>query len=87
MIARRWLKDNGYFWSYHRLLHNQFMHHFLSSCRQPAGRADGTRGSQQCAFEMELTHPACVQHLDLYPNVHIQRKLNQKYTIDEAGQI
>eukprot|EP00965_Chrysotila_dentata_P220659 6191922-Pleurochrysis_carterae.AAC.1 len=47
LVARRWLKEKNFFWMDVRMLQNWcWYHHFLATCRQPAGRADGSRGSQ-----------------------------------------
>lgn len=53
-MARRWMRDHNYFWGEMQTVENTFIHHFIAICRQPAGRADGSCGSQQSLFEMEL---------------------------------
>eukprot|EP00965_Chrysotila_dentata_P005084 166497-Pleurochrysis_carterae.AAC.1 len=60
LIARRWVKRTGRYYAKTDVLHNRWYHHFLSLCRQPAGRADGQRGSQQSFFEMELPDEMCL---------------------------
>eukprot|EP00965_Chrysotila_dentata_P259703 6213644-Pleurochrysis_carterae.AAC.8 len=53
LIARRWLKKNGYYFENSDVLVRTFFHHLMSCLRRPAGRAD-KGGSQQAAFSMEL---------------------------------
>eukprot|EP00965_Chrysotila_dentata_P245506 6206593-Pleurochrysis_carterae.AAC.3 len=49
------------------MLQNCWINHFLATCLQPASRADGTRGSQQCSFEMEVFHKDAIYKLGLGP--------------------
>eukprot|EP00965_Chrysotila_dentata_P173541 5728854-Pleurochrysis_carterae.AAC.1 len=65
LVACKWLKAKGYWWCLFVSLQNTYWAHFLAICRQPAGRADGSRGSQQCCFEMELWDDRVEHMLDL----------------------
>eukprot|EP00965_Chrysotila_dentata_P099768 3296885-Pleurochrysis_carterae.AAC.1 len=87
LIARRWLKQNEYFWADVRLIQNCWYNHFLATCRQPAGRADGSRGSQQCCFEMEIHHKDAVHCLGLGCPTVFELKSKQKYSIGTDGQV
>eukprot|EP00965_Chrysotila_dentata_P096743 3197321-Pleurochrysis_carterae.AAC.1 len=65
MVARRWMKDQGKYWGEMKVLQDTWWRHFFSSCRQPAGRADGSRGSQQSFFEIDLPSAMCLSALGL----------------------
>eukprot|EP00965_Chrysotila_dentata_P188470 6172755-Pleurochrysis_carterae.AAC.1 len=54
LIVRKWMKKRGKYWADVSTLQDAWYKHCLSLCRQPAGRADGSRGSQQCFFEMSI---------------------------------
>ena len=86
LIARRWAKDQKMFWGECRTLQNAFFRHFISLCRRPAGRADGTRGSQQCLFEMELpTHQCSLEMLGLLDRHDSIRCMeNKKYAVEDG---
>eukprot|EP00965_Chrysotila_dentata_P247621 6207855-Pleurochrysis_carterae.AAC.2 len=58
---------------------------FLAICRQPAGRAHGSRGSQQqCCFEMELWDDRVEHMLDLRrPGFTCMRR--KRYSVGESG--
>ena len=86
LIARRWLKSNGYFWGGQQRLVNSFFTHMMSCCRQPAGRADGTRGSQQCSFELEVFDMQCLGVLQISP-CHFERHLQARYSIGKDNTI
>ena len=86
LVARKWLRANRLFWgAEHRLL-NCFYSHLSSCCRQPAGRADGSRGSQQCAFEMEVPDMMCLGVLSITPQF-FESYRNARYNIDADNQI
>jgi hypothetical protein len=53
LIARRWLKKQGYSWVMDEEYSMHLWHHFLSVMRQPRGRADKA-GSQQASFAMPI---------------------------------
>ena len=82
LIARRWLKANGFYWAKEDSLANHFYHHFLSVMRMPRGSADRA-GSQQCAFSMPM--PSNMAAFKLMANAPCKGKV--KYTINAAGQI
>eukprot|EP00965_Chrysotila_dentata_P224556 6194249-Pleurochrysis_carterae.AAC.1 len=65
LVARKWLKSAGKYWGEQSQLQSVYFSKFLALCRQPAGRADGKRGSQQCAFEMDVPSRVCLQGLGL----------------------
>ena len=87
LIARKWAKEHRYFWGEQRTLQNAFFHHFISLCRQPRGRADGERGSQQCLFEMELPTHQC--HLEMLGVINSDFRCMGKtrYTVNAQGQV
>ena len=87
LIARKWAKEQKYFWGEQRTLQNTFFHHFISLCRQPRGRADGERGSQQCLFEMELPTHQC--HLEMLGVINSDFRCMGKtrYTVNAQGQV
>ena len=80
LIARRWLKSEGLYWSAEHRLVNSFFMHLAACCRQPAGRADGTRGSQQCSFELEVFDMQCLGVLQISP-CHFERHPQARYSI------
>ena len=82
LIARRWLKRNGYYMAKTSTLEAHLFHHFQSVARQPRGRADKA-GSQQAAFSMEL--PSKMAGLRLMGEAPCMG--NKKYTVNAAGQI
>ena len=86
LIARRWLKARSFFWAKQHRLVNSFFMHILSCCRQPAGRADGTRGSQQCSFELEVFDMQCLGVLAILPT-HFEQHLRARYSINENNAI
>ena len=80
LIARQWLKANGYYWAKHDDLAAHLAHHFQSVLRQPRGRADQS-GSQQAAFSMELpSQMAAVRLLAGAPSMG-----KKKYTVNAEG--
>eukprot|EP00965_Chrysotila_dentata_P151715 5013708-Pleurochrysis_carterae.AAC.3 len=65
LIARRWAKRTNRYYGDVGTLQTRWFHKLLSSCRQPAGRADGQLGSQKYVFEMDLPTHMCLKHLGL----------------------
>lgn len=86
LIARKWLRSEGLFWGADHRLRNCFFSHLASCCRQPAGRADGSRGSQQCSFEMEIPHKMCLGILGITV-LHFETHFNARYNINENGEL
>eukprot|EP00965_Chrysotila_dentata_P237789 6202130-Pleurochrysis_carterae.AAC.1 len=86
LIARKWLKSTGKYFGNIQNVQNRWYLKFLSLCRQPAGRADGSRGSQQCFFEMDLPERCCLEPLGL-PGDAFLLKYNSRYSVDAEGQI
>ena len=82
LIARKWLKANGYYMAKHADLRNTLFHHFMSVMRQPRGRADKA-GSQQAAFSMEI--PSRSAAIELMQGAPPMGK--KKYTINAEGSI
>ena len=87
LIVRKWMKANKLFWGSEETLLNSFFVHMFALCRQPAGRADGKRGSQQCLFEMPLPHVMCLPMLGIGGAVGFEVHPSSRYTLDEEGQI
>ena len=82
MIARQWLKQQGYYWAKHDDLSAHLWHHFMSVARQPRGRADQA-GSQQAAFSMDIpSRMAATSLLQGVPSMS-----NTKYTVNAQGEI
>ena len=81
LMARKWLKSQRLFWGAEHRLVNCFFAHLSSCCRQPAGRADGSRGSQQCAFEMEVPDMMCLGVLHITPQ-YFESHRNARYNIN-----
>ena len=82
LIARRWLKKNGYYMAKHEDLAAHLWHHFQSVAKMPRGRADQA-GSQQAAFSMEI--PSRMAALRLLHGVPSMGKT--KYTVNAMGMI
>eukprot|EP00965_Chrysotila_dentata_P250133 6209267-Pleurochrysis_carterae.AAC.1 len=66
-----------------QVLECELFHHFASVLRRPAGRADKSRGSQQCAFEM--TVPSEMAGRRLFAG--LQHLPNMEYSIDSSGNV
>ena len=82
LIARRWLKRNGYYMAKHSDLTMRLFHHFMSVAKLPRGRADKA-GSQQAQISMDIpSKPAAMAMLKELPYMG-----NTKYTINSKGQI
>ena len=82
LIARRWLKANGYYMAKHVDLAAHLWHHFMSVAKQPRGRADQA-GSQQAAFSMEIPSKMAAARL-----LRGARSMGHtKYTVNAAGAI
>eukprot|EP00965_Chrysotila_dentata_P253420 6211224-Pleurochrysis_carterae.AAC.1 len=60
LIVRRWVKRTGRCYAKVNVLLNKWYHKFVSVGRQPAGRADGQRGSQQSFLEMDIPDGMCL---------------------------
>ena len=86
LVARKWLKKQNFFWSPEHRVVNSFFMHLAACCRQPAGRADGTRGSQQCCFEMEVTDIMALGILRI-TGVHFEVHKKSRYSINADSQI
>ena len=86
LVARKWLKSEGYFWGAEHRLRNNFYMHLAACCRQPAGRADGLRGSQQCCFELEVMHEMALGVLGIdFRSFQVHK--NARYTIGRNNEI
>lgn len=87
LIARRWLKSEGLYWSAEHRLVNSFFMHLAACCRQPAGRADGVRGSQQCSFELEVMHVDALRILHINRPGVFESHPQARYSIGEDNRI
>eukprot|EP00965_Chrysotila_dentata_P152401 5037022-Pleurochrysis_carterae.AAC.1 len=87
LVARKWLKNNNLWWCSVVRLENTFWHHFLTICRQPAGRADGTRGSQQCYFEMELWDRRIDHILEFTSSTGFTCLPRMRYSVGASGEV
>ena len=82
LIARRWLKANGYYMAKHEDLTTRLFHHFKSIAKMPRGRADKA-GSQQALISMDIpTKSAAMQLLLELPYMG-----SVKYTVNAEGAI
>ena len=85
LLARRWLKRNGYYMAKHTDLSLSMYHHFLSCLRMPRGRADKA-GSQQAAFSMTI--PSKMAATKLMEGVPPMGRMGKsKYQINAKGEI
>eukprot|EP00965_Chrysotila_dentata_P036623 1219033-Pleurochrysis_carterae.AAC.2 len=85
-VARKWLENNYLWWCKVQRRQKTYWHHFRSFCRQPAGRADGSRGSQQCCFEMKLWNKQLDHMMDL-EHEEFTRLSYMQYSINQYGEI
>eukprot|EP00965_Chrysotila_dentata_P159321 5262952-Pleurochrysis_carterae.AAC.2 len=86
LVARKWLKENDFWWCKVQRLQDTYWHHLISLCRQPAGRADGSRGSQQCCFEMELWDER-VEHMLNLRHTGFTSLPRKRYLVGFSGEV
>eukprot|EP00965_Chrysotila_dentata_P160618 5303460-Pleurochrysis_carterae.AAC.2 len=88
LVAWRWLKSQGLFFGHESLMQSSWFNHFVASCRQPAGRADGSRSSQQCSFETEIYHRRNINMLGIASaGSPFTLMKNKRYSVNADGEV